>query len=110
MNTISIKNWERFQHYTNRDPPWIKLYRDVLTSESWVLGTDLSRLVQIAITLLAARYHNAIPLQFSLIKKVASLDCKEKDFREAINFLSSQNFLEIQQRTNGAEHVEQVKS
>ena len=25
-----IKDWERFQHYKNRKPPWIRLYRDLL--------------------------------------------------------------------------------
>jgi hypothetical protein len=28
--TIRIRNWERFQHYKNRRPPWIKLYRGLL--------------------------------------------------------------------------------
>src|SRR6201999_2272789 len=56
LKYISIKGWDRFQHYTDRDPPWVKLYRDLLTSESWVLGTDTSRLVQVASILLAARY------------------------------------------------------
>lgn len=110
MTTIAVKNWEKFQHYGNREPTWIKLYRDMLTSEPWVMGTDISRLVQVAITLLAARYNNAIPDQFSLIKKVTSLDCKEKDFRAALTFLESQNFLEIQGRTNGSKHVEHSAS
>jgi hypothetical protein len=74
VSTIAVKNWEKFQHYADRDPTWIKLYRDVLTTEAWVLGTDVSRLLQIAITLLAARYKNAIPNQWPLIKKVACLD------------------------------------
>lgn len=25
-----IKNWNKFQHYKNRRPPWIRLYRDLL--------------------------------------------------------------------------------
>ena len=25
-----IKDWEKFQHYKNRRPPWIRLYRDIL--------------------------------------------------------------------------------
>ena len=25
-----IRNWSRFQHYKNRRPPWIRLYRDLL--------------------------------------------------------------------------------
>jgi hypothetical protein len=28
--TIRIKNWGKFQHYKNRRPPWIRLYRDLL--------------------------------------------------------------------------------
>ena len=28
--TLRIKNWDRFQHYHNRKPPWIKLYRELL--------------------------------------------------------------------------------
>lgn len=96
MSTIAVKNWEKFQHYADRDPTWIKLYRDVLTTEAWVLGTDVSRLLQIAITLLAARYKNAIPHQWALIKKVASLDFTEAQFKKAIEHLSEQNFLEIQ--------------
>lgn len=96
MTTIAVKNWEKFQHYADRDPTWIKLYRDVLTTEAWVLGTDVSRLLQIAITLLAARYKNSIPNRWALIKKVASLDFSESQFKTALDHLSEQNFLEIQ--------------
>jgi hypothetical protein len=107
VTTIAVKNWERFQHYKDRDPPWIKLYRDMLTSEPWLLGTDLSRLVQVAITLLAARYQNDIPYQFSMLKKVASFDCTEKQFQKSIDYLASVNFLEIRGVTsasNGLAH------
>lgn len=97
MNYISLKGWEKFQHYKDRDPPWVKLYRDLLTTESWVLGTDTSRLVQVASILLAARYINRIPYRWGLIKKVASLDCAEKQFDEAIRHLADTGFLEIQQ-------------
>ena len=27
---MRIKNWNRFQHFKDRKPPWIKLYRDIL--------------------------------------------------------------------------------
>ena len=110
MSIIAVKNWERFQHYKDRDPPWIKLYRDVLTSESWVLGTDASRLVQIAITLLAARYQNATPNNFSLIKKVCSLDCSKNEFDKAIVHLTQMNFLEIQQLPSESKVVAHLAS
>jgi hypothetical protein len=94
--TISVVGWDRFQHYKDRDPPWVKLYRDLFTSESWVLGTDTSRLVQVASILLAARYSNKIPMQWKLIRKVASLDCSEKDFNAAVSHLCATKFFEIQ--------------
>ena len=106
---IRIRGWDRFQHYKDRDPPWVKLYRDLLTTESWVLGTDLSRLVQVASILLAARYSNSIPLNFPLIRKVASLDCNEKQFMEAISHLAK-DFLEIQQCTEDPKPVAQHAS
>jgi hypothetical protein len=97
LKFISVNGWEKFQHYKDRDPPWIKLYRDILTTESWVLGTDLSRLVQLASTLLAARYKNKIPLNWPLIKRVASLDCGEKPFLEAISHLVATGFLTVEE-------------
>lgn len=94
---IVIENWDAFQHYKDRDPPWVKLYRDLLTAESWVLGTDCSRLVQLAIILLAARYQNATPNNFTLLRKVASLDCSESEFNLAIAHLQSHKFLIVKQ-------------
>lgn len=94
---LCVKTWQRFQHYKDRDPPWVKLYRDTLTTEAWVLGTDLSRLLLIASTMLAARYSNKIPLNFPMLKKVASLDCDEAAFMRAVTHLVDAQFLEIQE-------------
>lgn len=95
MKVLSLVNWAHLQHYKHRNPPWIKLYPELLTSESWVLGTDHSRLVQAASILLAARYHNEIPLRFELLKRVASLDMSEKQFSSSLEHLCSHGFLEI---------------
>jgi len=91
--TIEIVGWDNFQHYKDRDPPWVKLYRDLLTSESWVIGTDHSRLVQVASILLAARYHNATPASWELVRKVASLDMTEEEFHRALEHLANHKFL-----------------
>jgi len=91
---IRITGWATYQHYKQRDPPWIKLHKNVLTSESWVLGTDISRLVQISLMLLAGRYDNTIPGDFALISKVASLDCSKKMFESAVMHLMQFDFIE----------------
>ena len=95
MAHYSLCAWEAHQHYKDRNPPWVKLYRDTLTTESWVMGTDLSRLVQVASILLAARYNNEIPLTFALVSRVASLDCTEEQFSAALAHLARFQFIEI---------------
>jgi hypothetical protein len=32
---MRIKNWNKFQHFKDRRPPWIKLYRDILDDVDW---------------------------------------------------------------------------
>jgi hypothetical protein len=32
---IRIKNWSKFQHFKDRRPPWVKLYRDLLDDMEW---------------------------------------------------------------------------
>lgn len=33
--TIRIKDWQKFQHFKDRTPPWVKLYRDILDDPDW---------------------------------------------------------------------------
>jgi hypothetical protein len=32
---LRIKNWDKFQHFKDRRPPWVKLYRDILDDIEW---------------------------------------------------------------------------
>lgn len=32
---MRVKNWHKFQHFKDRAPPWIKLYRDLLDDLEW---------------------------------------------------------------------------
>ena len=32
---MKIKNWAKFQHFKDRRPPWVKLYRDILDDIEW---------------------------------------------------------------------------
>jgi hypothetical protein len=32
---MKIKNWSKFQHFKDRKPPWVKLYRDLLDDLEW---------------------------------------------------------------------------
>jgi len=35
VQQVKIKNWSKFQHFKDRKPPWVKLYRDLLDDIDW---------------------------------------------------------------------------
>ncbi len=71
---LRIREWGEFQHYKDRDPPWIKLHRKLLTSRTWVGSDDASRVLAIALMLLAAGTDNKIPADPAYLKRVAYLN------------------------------------
>lgn len=46
---IEIKGWKKFQHFKDRRPPWIKLYRELLDDPDWhdLDGDDAKALVML---------------------------------------------------------------
>jgi len=61
MEYLKVKNFEKYQHYSHRRPPWIKLYWRLLGDQQFVNMTDASKLHTIAIMLLASQHDNRIP-------------------------------------------------
>jgi len=59
MKIIIIKNWEKFQHYKYRKPPWIKLYRDLLDKKEWRNLSHLAGRLLIELWLLACENNDA---------------------------------------------------
>ena len=95
MSVCALIGWAEYQHYKHRDPAWVKLYRNLLSSEAWVCGTDDTRLVQVASLLLAARYNNAIPMRPTIWSKVASLDLTPDRIAVAVKYLEDCGFLQV---------------
>ena len=67
--TFSVRNFERFQHYKDRSPPWIKLYNGLLDDYDFGLLPDASKLHLVAIWLLASRFDNKVPFDPGWIAK-----------------------------------------
>lgn len=46
---LKVKNWAKHQHFKDRRPPWIKLYRDILDDIEWndLDGEDAKTLVML---------------------------------------------------------------
>ena len=69
---FSIPNWEEYQHYKDRDPPWIKLHTKILESYELSLLPDAAKAHLMLIWLLASRLNNRIPLDADWIGKQIS--------------------------------------
>lgn len=57
---IEVKNFERFQHYKDRKPPWIKLYNDLLDDYEFGCLPDASKWLAVGLWLLASRHDNRV--------------------------------------------------
>lgn len=58
---LSIKNFEKYQHYKDRNPPWVKLYWDILSDDKFVMLDLYERGLYCHLILLASRHGNYIP-------------------------------------------------
>lgn len=61
MSDLYVRNFWRHQHYRDRNPPWIKLYGDLLVDEEVRDFSATTRLAAILLLLVAARRGNRIP-------------------------------------------------
>jgi ribosomal protein L12E/L44/L45/RPP1/RPP2 len=59
---FQVRHWDRFQHYKDRSPPWIKLYTDLLDNYEFARLQDASKAHLLAIWMLASRNSNRLPL------------------------------------------------
>lgn len=90
MQYFRIKNWETYQHYKDRAPPWIKLHREMLSSRTWVMLDDDKKALAIASMLLAAMNDNKVPCDPDYIMRVAYLKT-----RPDLQALVDTDFIEI---------------
>ena len=73
MAKLKIRNWEKFQHYKDRCPPWIKLHFETLSSEDWVKASDKSKLLMLVCMLVASRNDGEVPEDPEYLKRVGQL-------------------------------------
>lgn len=66
--TIAPKNWEKFQHYKDRSPVWIKLHRTLLNDFEFMCLPVASKALAPLLWLLAAEYEGGrISAQFDAV-------------------------------------------
>lgn len=80
---MKIKNWSKFQHFKDRKPPWVKLYRDVLDDMEWYELDPLASKVLVMCWLIASEDDGRLPniktLAFRLrMTEKQTFDCINK--------------------------------
>jgi len=87
--TLRVKNWSKHQHFKDRTPPWIKLYRDILDDPDWhALDGDVAKLL-IGIWLIASEdetHEGRLPDERRLAFR---LRVKESFLKQALTKLSN---------------------
>lgn len=82
---MKIKNWSQFQHFKDRRPPWIKLYRDILDDIEWHELDPRSAKVLVMLWLIASENDGSLPD----VKRLAfRLRMTEKDTEASLIKLS----------------------
>lgn len=66
---IRVRNWDVFQHYRDRSPPWIKLHSSVLDDLDFEMLPDVVKGHLMLIWLLASRTDNTLPVDSSWITR-----------------------------------------
>lgn len=77
MNYLQVKDWAKYQHYKDRNPPWIKLETDTFMKYEFGLLSDASKLLAVCIWTLASRYKDPklglVPADLEYIKRQCNL-------------------------------------
>jgi len=82
---MQIKNWKKFQHFKDRKPPWVKLYRDVLDDLEWYELDPLASKVLVMCWLIASEDDGKLPPAKTLAFR---LRMSEKQTNDCLNKLS----------------------
>jgi len=85
---LRVKNWEQFQHYADRSPPWIKLHRSVLDDYEFTSLPDASKAHLMLIWLLASANEGRIPSDPAwLSRRLATTETVDIEALVATGFL-----------------------
>lgn len=104
---LAVTNWNRYQHYKDRSPVWIKLYVDALNNEKLKALPLSTRLLWDQMLLLAATFQNSVPNSPELVGNLTGIDSEL--CREGIALLVKGRWLREKQTRRSASRVASVE-
>ena len=90
-STFSVKKWDDFQHYKDRNPPWIKLHNHLLDDYDFECLPDATKCHLLCIWMLASRTNNNMIFDPSWVKRKIGANSNVD-----LNLLVSVGFIEVQ--------------
>ena len=88
--TLKVKNWEKYQHYKNRCPPWIKLHVNILNDRRFSALSCASKGLLMQLWILASEDNGKIPYDLNEIRFRLRDELIKK---EELNLLIEKGFL-----------------
>ncbi len=82
---MKVKNWHKFQHFKDRRPPWVKLYRDLLDDPDWHSLDPSSAKALVMIWLISSESDGELP---DARKLAFRLRMTEKQTKQLLTTLS----------------------
>jgi hypothetical protein len=97
-SSVRICGWDRFQHYTDRNPPWIKLYNDLLDNRDYRELGPFSKALLIDLWLLASKNRKEDGcVQMGTETLAWRLRLEATQVREALLSIEAAGFVELVQ-------------
>lgn len=95
---IRIKDWMEYQHYKDRNPPWVKLHKKLMTSFEWHCLHNDSKVLALNLWWLASEHDDATSgLVTDNMQKIAfKARMDEKRVVECIRELERHGFIEVE--------------
>lgn len=87
MTYLTVKNWGDFQHYSKRNPPWIKLHRALLDDYAFCSLPDVAKGHLMLLWLYASQHNGKIPVDPRFLERKLSCENIELDLLVQHGFL-----------------------
>ncbi|WP_151448120.1 hypothetical protein [Lacisediminimonas profundi] len=87
MKFLKVKNWEQFQHYKKRSPPWIKLHRTLLDDYEFCGLPDAAKGHLLLLWLYASQHAGKVPFDVAFLERKLSCTNIDLDALVAAGFL-----------------------
>ena len=68
-SVLTIRGYDRLQHFNKPRPPWIKIYRDLPLDYPFINLQEDAKLTFVFLTIVASEHDNRIPYDIEFLRK-----------------------------------------